>query len=123
MKRYVHVLLGELTAESLVCTMAGQVPKSEAMHRIQLALEMQRERQRMFTSCGWYYDDFDRIEACNNLAYAAQAVHLAELVSGDNLERRAASDLSAAVSERSGRSAAQIFERNLQRIRSEDPEQ
>ena len=123
LKRYVHVLLGELTAESLVCTMAGQVPKSEAMHRIQLALEMQRERQRMFTSCGWFYDDFDRIEACNNLAYAAQAVHLAELVSGDNLERRAARDLSAAVSERSGRSAAQIFERNLQRIRSEDPEQ
>ncbi len=39
----------------------------------------------MFTSCGWFFDDFDRIEPKNNIAYAAQAVRLAERATGVDL--------------------------------------
>ena len=59
---------------------------SEQVRRVHLMLEAQRERQRMFTSCGWFFDDFDRIEPKNNVAYAAQAVRLARLATGVDLE-------------------------------------
>ena len=52
------------------------------IRRIYMLLEAQRQRQRMFTSCGWFFDDFDRIEPKNNVAYAAQAVRLTHQATG-----------------------------------------
>jgi hypothetical protein len=36
----------------------------------------------MFTSCGWFFEDFDRIEPQNVIAYAAQAIYWTQQVSG-----------------------------------------
>jgi hypothetical protein len=71
---YIHVMLGKLTAEELICQSAGKRMETERINQIRLLLEAQRERQRIFTSCGWFFDDFSRIEPRNNVAYAAQAV-------------------------------------------------
>lgn len=61
-------------------------PAGETERRtIQLLLKAQFERQRIFTSCGWFFEDFDRIEPRNNVAYAAQAVWLTEKATGVNL--------------------------------------
>jgi hypothetical protein len=73
--RYIHVLLGERSATDLINEMAGRSLSPDAIYRIQWLMEAQ-QRQRMFTSCGWYFDDFGRIEPKNNVAYAAQAVRL-----------------------------------------------
>ena len=43
----------------------------------------------MFTSCGWFFEDFDRIEPQNAVRYAANAVHLARKATNTDL----ASDL------------------------------
>jgi alpha-amylase/alpha-mannosidase (GH57 family) len=48
-------------------------------------IQAQVERQRMFTSCGWFFEEFDRIEPRNNLKYAAQALILSEAVSNEPL--------------------------------------
>jgi hypothetical protein len=113
--RYIHVMLDEMTIDELVDEMAGAVLPKEQVRRIHLMLEAQRERQRMFTSCGWFFEDFDRIEPRNVVAYAAQAVRLARLATGEDLEPCCAGDLSRVVSPRTGLRASDLFEHHLQR--------
>ena len=107
--RYIHVLLGQVTLTELLAEMGGRAPTSEALRRIHLILESQRERQRMFTSCGWFFDDFDRIEPRNNVNFAAQAVHLARLATGVDLSADVCRDISLVVSAQSGLSGEQVF--------------
>jgi hypothetical protein len=71
----------------------------------------------MFTSCGWYHEDFDRIEPKNNLAYAAQAVNLTFLATGDDLSAGALSDLRAVVSSRTGLRGEMVFLSQIERAR------
>jgi hypothetical protein len=113
--RYIHVMLGQMKIEALVSELASRALTSEELRRTHLMLEAQRERQRMFTSCGWFFDDFDRIEPRNNVAYAAQAVRLAKLATGINLEERTAADLRRVVSQYTQLNAEYLFEHHLRR--------
>lgn len=112
---YIHVILGELSAADLIIQTAGHALTSEQTRRIHLMLEAQRERQRMFTSCGWFFEDFDRIEPKNNVAYAAQGVRLARLATGVDLEPFVIADLQRVVSHHSGRRADRVFLNHLRR--------
>lgn len=112
---YIHVILGQITVQELIEGMAGRALKSDQLRRIHLLLEAQRERQRMFTSCGWFFEDFDRIEPKNNVAYAAQAVRLVRLATGVNLSDVVKPDLHRVVSERTHLRADHIFERHMHR--------
>ncbi|CAA9299193.1 MAG: GH57, partial [uncultured Chloroflexia bacterium] len=112
--RYIHVVLGEQTLGDLVGEMAGRRLDVATVERIALLLEMQRERQRMFTSCGWFFDDFDRIEPKNNVAYAAQAVRLAERATGADLAAETRAWLQQVVSWRSGIRGDQVFDQHMQ---------
>jgi hypothetical protein len=114
-QRYIYAMLGRLKSEELIREMANYSLTTEATFRIQLLLESQRERQRMFTSCGWFYDDFDRIEPRNNLAYAAQAVRLARIATGDDLSTPVVEDFKKVISPRTGVRADTIFSNYLQR--------
>jgi len=49
-------------------------------------LEMQRQAQLMFTSCGWFFDEVSGIETVQILAYAGRALQLAREVGGEDLE-------------------------------------
>lgn len=49
-------------------------------------LEMERYRQLMFTSCGWFFDDISGIEPLQNLSYALRAIELAQEIAGVDLE-------------------------------------
>lgn len=113
--RYIDVILGKCTAEELISSFATSTLNSDQMRRIHLMLEAQRERQRMFTSCGWFFDDFDRIEPKNNVAYAAQAVRLIYLATGINLEPELAAELHRVSSQRSRLRADKVFSRHLRR--------
>ena len=86
---------------------------SDETRRICLLLEAQRERQRMFTSCGWFFEDFDRIEPRNNVAYAAQAVRLARQATGVDLEPQTARDLQRVGSQRMQLCADTVFTLHL----------
>jgi alpha-amylase/alpha-mannosidase (GH57 family) len=121
--RYIHVLLGQTTTEDLIEDMAGKALTSQQIHRIHLMLEAQRERQRMFTSCGWFFEDFDRIEPRNNVAYAAQATLLAKQATEVDLEALILPDLARVRSERSNLSADRVFERHLHRAEGMNSQQ
>lgn len=113
--RYIHVLLGEISLEALLSEMRGRPLKTNQLKSIQLMLEAQRERQRMYTSCGWFFEDFDRIEPKNNVAYAARAVRLTHLASGVDLAPVVIHDLHQVISPRTKLTADQLFLRFLRR--------
>jgi hypothetical protein len=113
--RYIHVLLGELPIAELIGDAAGRRLPDAEVQCIHMLLEAQRERQRMFTSCGWFFDDFDRIEPKNNVAYAAQAIRLTQLASGVDLAPAVLEQLRRVVSRRSGLRADQVFASYMRR--------
>lgn len=113
--RYIHVLLSEMSLETLTNQLSIVPLTSDQFRRIHLLLEAQRERQRMFTSCGWFFDDFDRIEPKNNVAYAAQAVWLARLATGVDLESDTIPYLTRVKSSHSKISADYVFQNHLRR--------
>jgi hypothetical protein len=113
--RYIHVMLGEMTLEALLSEFLHWAPSSQQTQRIHLVLEAQRERQRMFTSCGWFFGEFNRIEPRNNVAYAAQAVYLARLATGIDLSPDIIADLRGVTNPDCGLGADEIFERHIQR--------
>lgn len=113
--RYIHVILGEMTVQDFLSSQLTQPISSAEQHTIHLLLKAQFERQRIFTSCGWFFDDFDRIEPRNNVAYAAQAVWLTEKATGADLFPLAMSVLSEVRSPRSGLRADEVFLRHWQR--------
>lgn len=112
---YVHVMLGEQPIEDLLGSATKQRLSEHEQQRLHALLEAQRERQRMFTSCGWFFEDFDRIEPKNNVAYAAQAVHLTRVASNVDLSPMATEQLRKVVSPRSGLRADQVFSSHLKR--------
>ncbi|HEX7972957.1 MAG TPA: DUF3536 domain-containing protein [Anaerolineales bacterium] len=113
--RYIHVILGRMSIYQLLGEMSEKTLTSDQIRRIYLMLEAERERQRMFTSCGWFFEDFDRIEPKNNVAYAAQAVLLARLATGVDLEGSIAEDLQRVASQHTRLRADRVFHRHLHR--------
>lgn len=113
--RYIDVMLGLMTVDELIPQMAGRRLAAETITPIHLLLEAQRERQRMYTSCGFFFEDFDRIEPINNLAYAAQAVRLVRLATGVDLVPTLMAELHQVISQRTGLRADVVFLRHLQR--------
>lgn len=114
-QRYIHVMLGDTQPEKLIAEMASHPLTTDQIWQVYLLLESQRERQRIFTSCGWFFEDFDRIEPKNVIAYAAQSVRLAQLATGDDLSPQAMTDLKHVISPRTGLRADAVFRHHLDR--------
>jgi hypothetical protein len=108
-ERYIHVMLGETRLEDLIAEVSGKNLTRDQLQRVHLLLESQRERQRIFTSCAWFFEDFDRIEPKNVITYASQAVRLARLATGEDLEPQVIEDLKHVISPHTGLRADQIF--------------
>jgi hypothetical protein len=118
--RYIEVKLGQAKPAELIHEMAGEILHPDITQQISLLLEAQRERQRMFTSCGWYFEDFARIEPKNNIAYAAQAIRLTYKATGVNLAPQAARELQHVLSNRTGLRGDAIFWQQYNRAEAEN---
>lgn len=116
-ENYIHVILGKIGPQELINESSRFPLSSDQIKRITLLLESQRERQRMFTSCGWFFEDFDRIEPRNVIAYAAQAVRLIKLAVNEDLSAQTAKTLNHVTSPSSGLNAGQVFQHHLERTR------
>jgi hypothetical protein len=92
-RRYIEVLLGRATADELIADEARASPSPRQLRQLAELLEAQRQRLRMFTSCGWFNGAFDRLETLNNLTFAAAAVHLAQQATGADLASALRDDL------------------------------
>lgn len=113
--RYIEVIHGQVTLEDLVNLLTGQEIDARTVSKIEFLLRAQYERQRMFTSCGWFFEDYDRIEPKNNTAYAAQAVWLTSQATGADLVPMAVKCLKEVKSWRSGLRADEVFQSHYRR--------
>lgn len=113
--QYIHVIHGTTTLEELALSQADHPVSRSTLHELRLLLRAQYERQRMFTSCGWFFDDFDRIEPRNNVNYAAQAVLLTEKAVEVDLTQDSLQALGKVRSWRTNLCADDVFRRHLQR--------
>jgi hypothetical protein len=64
----------------------------------------------MYTSCGWFFDDFDRIEPINVVSYAAQALYWISRVSGKNYLEKLLPSYKNISSWRSNLNGAEVFQ-------------
>jgi alpha-amylase/alpha-mannosidase (GH57 family) len=76
-------------------------------------LEMERDVLRMFTSCGWFFDDLARIEPAVVLRYAARARELAGDPEGHLLAGLLERLMEAPTNDRSYANGADFFERHI----------
>ncbi len=116
--KYIQVLLGLMSAKELIKTTLGRGIPEEKVKQIELLLKAQYERQRIFTSCGWFFDDFDRIEPRNNVAYAAQALWLTQNATGADFVQSVRPLLRKVVSWRTNLNAETVFLNHLEKARS-----
>ncbi|MBO0794508.1 MAG: DUF3536 domain-containing protein, partial [Ktedonobacteraceae bacterium] len=72
-------------------------------------LEAQYYQQYSFTSCGFFFEDLDRIEPRNDIAYARRAISLYWQALHVDLQRDFINDLQAARSWRTQISGADIY--------------
>ena len=117
--KYIQVLLGNISLAELVGDLRGEKVDSEQLARLQLLLEAQRYRQQMYMSCGWFFEDFGRIEPRNNVAYAAQAVNLMRMATGKDLTAQLIADLRYVSSQSTGLRGDTVFRNYLQRATTE----
>ncbi len=113
---YIHVYLGELPLEELLQKYIHDPISKDAFQKISLILAAQYERQRMFTSCGWFFSSFHRIEPQNNIAYAAQAIWLTKQVTGTDLRPRALALLKKVRDQNTGLRGDTVFSERYLRV-------
>jgi hypothetical protein len=92
--------------------LGGMTKKSLSMAqrlRIERALEAQFTCQKMFTSCGWFFDDLLRIEPQNNIRFAARGAALMREVTGRDYSEIVMPYLAQAANENHNRTAADDF--------------
>jgi alpha-amylase/alpha-mannosidase (GH57 family) len=85
--------------------------------RLEQLMRAQVERQRMYTSCGWFFEDFDRIEPRNNVRYAAHALVLTQIASGQELISQVADVLKPVYSLKTTANAEDVFNQAIRRFK------
>lgn len=115
---YVRVVLGQVSADTWLDRQCSRPLTLEQKLHLKSLFEAQVERHRMFTSCGWFFDDFDRIEPKNDVAYAAHAVWLAERASDIDLYNEAVKAFAQVKSPRTGLKGDDVFSSSYYRFRN-----
>jgi len=113
--RYIRVILGIQPVDDLIAEIAGRRLPEDVSGRIQKLLLAQYERQKMYASCAWFFEDFDRIEPKNSVAYAAQAIILACQATGVDMALQFSADMERVVSQRTGWRGNRVLADHLMR--------
>ena len=82
---YIKVILNrsQETVTGFLDKFASHPLSDEEQMRARQLMELQRNAQLMYTSCGWFFDDISGIETVQIIAYAARVLQLAVRVFGD----------------------------------------
>ena len=114
--KYIGFILGEVNIEEFFKENLRRDLSSSEMYDLELLLQAQYERQKMFSSCGWFFDEFHRIEPQNNIAYCAKSVWLTEKVVQMDLHTHALELLKQVKSERTGLRGDTVFSQTWLRL-------
>lgn len=109
-EEYLRVRLGQMgEAEFLAAHGLGSLPTGRAAAVLQLLLA-QFHRQRMYTSCTFFFEDLDRPEPRYGLANALRAIVLTRQATGRDMVPAFRQSLAEARSSKSGKSGAEILD-------------
>lgn len=106
---YIQVALGLTGIDEWLESSSNHELSPASRIQIQAAIETQFTCQKMFTSCGWFFDDLSRIEPQNNIRFAARSAALMREVTGKDYSEGIVPILREAVSVKTGQSAADDF--------------
>ena len=81
---YIEMVLDRSGADEFVARHARQTPTPKTKTRMLRLLEMQRHCMLMYTSCAWFFNEVTGIETLQVLQYANRALHLCEVVTGED---------------------------------------
>jgi alpha-amylase/alpha-mannosidase (GH57 family) len=84
-------------------------PEEQLAWRTLMLLEAQYYHQYSFTSCGWFFEDLDRIEPRNDIAFARRAISLTWQATGIDLQSAFVKDLQHARSWQTGATGADLY--------------
>jgi hypothetical protein len=118
--QYIQVVLEKIAIDDFILSLANRSPDKDDIQKIKYLLSAQFERQRMYTSCGWFFDELDRIEPKNNIAYSAHAIWLTQKATGVDLRKQAIELLKKVKSTRSGISGDRVFLQKYAQARKTD---
>jgi hypothetical protein len=107
---YIAVVLGQVDGEGFLTGNGLSRLQDDDRERLLWLLEAQFYRQRMYTSCTFFFDDLDRHEPRYAIANAVRALALSRYATGDDLADSLRRDLRVAVSQQTGRTGADIFD-------------
>lgn len=113
---YIDVLLGKISEHNHVKKFIPNIEDQIVAERIITLLKAQYERQRIFTSCGWFFEDFDRIEPHNIIAYCCQALNYISAINGIDYYDQSKLLLEPVKSVTTGKMAIEIFNKFYKRI-------
>ncbi|MGA3008819.1 MAG: DUF3536 domain-containing protein [Terracidiphilus sp.] len=85
---YIQVVLdrGAETLDRFFAENQSHTLNEEERVRARELMELQRNAQLMYTSCGWFFDDISGIETVQIIAYAARVLQLAQELFGEPAE-------------------------------------
>ena len=112
---YIKAILDKIDLSSFLYEAVDRPISNSELSAIGMMLAAQFERQRMFTSCGWFFDNFHRIEPQNNIAYAAQAVWLTKMATGADFCQDAVRLLRKVIDQETGLRGDTVFSERYQR--------
>lgn len=106
---YLLLKNGWIAAECFWAKHARHALKLEDIWLLQSLFEAQFFIQCSFTSCGWFFEDLDRIEPRNTIAFARRAISLIWQATGIDLQSAFVKDLKEARSWRTGVTGADVY--------------
>jgi hypothetical protein len=114
---FAGVFIGNISFDSWLSDHGKKQLSDIEKQRLRQLMNGQIERQRMFTSCGWFFEDFDRIEPRNNVRYAAHALVLTQVASGHELISQVADVLKPVYSHQTTATAEEVFNQAIRRFK------
>jgi alpha-amylase/alpha-mannosidase (GH57 family) len=115
-ENFFRVYLGQMTESQLLDDAGlGRLTALQAESLVAL-LRAQFYRQRMYVSCTFFYEDLDRAEPRYAIVNGVRALRLVEEATGQNFTPGLRRDLTQAVSNRTGKTGAQILDEVLASI-------
>lgn len=111
---YIAVIMGQVEGPAFLTGHGlGHLSDAES-GRLLALLEAQFYRQRMYASCTFFFDDLERLEPRYAIANGVRALALSRYATGDDLSHGFRRDLQMAISQRTGRTGADILDHILE---------
>jgi len=107
---YIAVVLNQMDGSAFLREHGLGHLSDEKGRRLLALLEAQLYRQRMYASCGFFFDDLDRHEPRYAIANAVHALILTRQATGEDLSHGFCRDLRVAVRGKTGRTGADLFD-------------